>query len=453
MGIRRGPESMAIEIRLPQAGMGMKEGILLRWLRGEGDQVSEGDPVVEVETMKAVLEIQSPGNGVLGGLAYVKGDTVPVREVMAWVLAPGETAPSGAAGESLAESASGKVTASSRKDSNRSRRQVLPTARKLALEYGVDLDAINGSGPGGRIVDDDVLGALTPPSAPPADMSTIPEGTLKEASSLAQRLGSARGVDPRDLAGTGPAGRVMKVDVERASPSGHRGHDSDTQVPMTPMRQTIASRMHQSLQESAQLTLHADADAEGLVALREALIEQWAPYGARPTYQDFLIVAIARALRMHPTLNAVLEGDRIRLLGRVCIGFAVSVTEGLVVPVLQQTDELSLRDVCTRTRELADQSLKGVLPLRETVGGSFTVTSLGGAAIKYFTPILNPPQVGILGVGTIYDSTSWSDSTPHRQRRLPLSLTIDHRVVDGSPGAAFLSTLCGFVSQPLSLLT
>lgn len=433
----------------------MKDGVLLRWLKEEGQDISEGDAVVEIETMKAVLEVPSPGTGVLGGKAYSVGDTVPVREVMAWVLAPGETAPvspSRVTGGHLGDAAQGtRATPPAEGGQRPGRRQVLPTARRLAREHGIDLETLVGSGPGGRIVDADVLDALAAPT--PAAVEAQEGRPPAEGSSLAQRLAASRGVDLRGLTGTGPGGRVMKADVERARPVRHYETSEDVRVPLTPMRRTIASRMQQSLLETAQLTLHTDVDVDALVDLRGALNEQWASEDLRPTYQDFLIVAVARALRVHPILNSVLEADELRILDAINVGLAVALDEGLVVPVVKQADRLSLREVCARSRELVDQARTGTLAVPDTVEGTFTITSLGGAGVGHFTPILNPPQVGILGVGGIVDATSWRDGSPVMVRRVPLSLTIDHRVVDGAPGAAFLATLAGFISQPFGLLS
>jgi pyruvate dehydrogenase E2 component (dihydrolipoamide acetyltransferase) len=218
------------------------------------------------------------------------------------------------------------------------------------------------------------------------------------------------------------------------------------------MRRVIAERMHASLQEMAQLTMGMEVNVSEAMKLRSQLVEEWAPDGIRPSYTDLVIKAVAKALTRHPLLNARVTEAGIELLGEVHVGMAVALDDGLVVPVIRHADRLPLREIAAETTRLASAARSSTLGLDEMAGQTFSVTALGTADIDFFTPIINPPNVAILGVGRIHDSTAWEGDRPVRSQVLTLSLTIDHRAVDGAPGAAFLSEVRALLEAPYRLL-
>jgi pyruvate/2-oxoglutarate dehydrogenase complex dihydrolipoamide acyltransferase (E2) component len=220
------------------------------------------------------------------------------------------------------------------------------------------------------------------------------------------------------------------------------------------MRGTIARRMHESLRDMAQLTLTMDVEADRLVALRDQLRDDWEGDAERraPTYTDFIVKAVAVALRDHPRLNARVTEQAVELLTEVHVGLAVALDSGLVVPVLRHTDELSLSEVALETARLSGAAREGALGLDDFEGGTFSVTTLGSYGVDAFTPVVNPPNVGILGVGRLRDDVGWDGDQPRRVRRLTLSLTFDHRAVDGAPAAEFLAAVRDLLEHPSRLL-
>jgi pyruvate dehydrogenase E2 component (dihydrolipoamide acetyltransferase) len=319
---------MSIEVRLPQYGMAMQEGTIVRWHKKEGDPVEAGEALAEVEAEKATEELLAVESGVLDRILVPEGTTVPVNEVLA-LLSPEEAA--------------------------------------------------------GR--------------SEPA--TTAPE----------------------DLAGWG------------------------TLVPLAGMRATIADRMHASLQSMAQLTLVTTVDVTELVAYRQRL-----PGEPRPSYTDMVVKAAALALREHPGANSTLEGDAIRLLPDIHVGIATDIAGGLVVPVVRNADTKTLRQIASESASLVRRAREGDLRIEEVTGGTFTVSSLGGRGIDAFTPIVNPPEAAILGVGRIVEQPArGSDGGLVWRQVMTLSLTIDHRVIDGAPGAALLATITTLLHDPHNL--
>lgn len=218
------------------------------------------------------------------------------------------------------------------------------------------------------------------------------------------------------------------------------------------MRKVIAERMHASLQQMAQLTMGMEVAMDEAIKLRSQMVKEWESEGIRPTYTDLIIKAVGKALVGHPLLNAIVRESEIELLREVHVGLAVALEEGLVVPVIRDTDRRSLKEISAESNRLALAARSGTLGLDEMAGGTFSVTSLGPAGVDFFTPIVNPPNVAILGVGRIHDGTEWGGDHPIRRQTMTLSLTIDHRAVDGAPGAAFLSSVRELLEAPYRLL-
>src|SRR5256885_7563145 len=336
---------MATEIVLPQWSMGMADGTIVRWLKHEGDVVTQGEPLVEVEAAKVTSEVEAEISGVLARILVAEGETVPVRTPLCVIAAAGEVRASAAAPTEPVVSAAGTPKPAPPAASSQSVGQVTPVARKMAKEHGIDLTQVRGSGPGGRIVTEDVQRAIDEAARPAPS-------------------------------------------VQPASPSAGQA------VSMTGMRGTIARRMHQSLQTSAQVTLITEVDVSALVQLREELKQQFAL-----TYTDLVVKAVARALKGHPRLNAWIEGEQIRLVPAIHIGVAVALDEGLIVPVVRDADRRSLREIAQETQRLALGAREGTLTREEVMGSTFSVTNLGMYGIDAFTPIINPPASAILGVG------------------------------------------------------
>ncbi len=332
-----------------------------------------------------------------------------------------------------------------------------PAARRLARELGVDYTQVMGTGPGGRVVEADVQAAsqsgAAVAAAAPAGIATGPE---PKASPLAKRLASARGIDLRSVQGTGPGGRIVQSDVDNAAVTSVRsvaaGPQAGERVPVKGMRKIIASRMHHSLRESAQLTMDMEVNMEDAVKMRASLIDEWANEGVKPTYTDIVIKAVAKALQAHPMMNSQFLGSEIALMTEINIGMAVALPEGLVVPVVRNVNQLSIKALARETSRLALAAREGTLGLDDYAGGTFTVTALGMYGVDAFTPIINEPQSGIMGVNRIYDGVEWDGDKPVKTRKMNLSLTWDHRAVDGAPAAEYLAEVRNLLQSPIRLL-
>ncbi|MFM8354601.1 MAG: dihydrolipoamide acetyltransferase family protein, partial [Gammaproteobacteria bacterium] len=297
-----------------------------------------------------------------------------------------------------------------------------PMARKLARELGVDINAVTGTDPGGRITKEDVERAA---AAGPTPASA----------------GAAT-----NTAATAPSRPAAVTPARSFSPG------IDTTVPIRGMRKTIAARMHDSLTTMAQLTMNMDVVMDDAVRLRTQLLDEWQADGLRITYTDLVIRAAAKALEKHPNMNSVFGEREITLKGTINVGMAVAVEDGLLVPVVQNANQRSMREIVAETARLAAAARDGKLSPDDLQGGTFTVTALGMFGVDSFTPIINAPQVGILGVNRIRDDVAWDGNTPVRQQRMMLSLTWDHRAVDGAPAAAFLGTIRDLLQSPFRLL-
>lgn len=381
---------MATEIVLPQWSMGMADGTIVRWLKQEGDEVRQGEPLVEVEAAKVTSEVEAEVSGVLARILVAEGETVPVRTPLCVIGAAGEVRASPATPPQPAAPATRTATPAPPPAAPAFAGQVTPIARKLAKEHGIDLAQVRGSGPGGRIVAEDVQRAIEDAAQPAPPFSAIPPASS-------------------------PAGQA---------------------IPLTGMRGTIARRMQQSLQTSAQVTLISEVDVSALVQVREALKEQFAL-----TYTDLIVKAVAAALKEHPRLNAWMEGEHIQPMQEIHIGVAVALDEGLIVPVVRHANRKSLQTIAQETRQLASRAREGTLTREEITGATFSVTNLGMYGIDAFTPIINPPEVAILGIGRINEKFARVSQAGEWRQVLTLSLTFDHRAVDGAPAAAFLQSV------------
>lgn len=399
---------MAIEITVPKLGLTMEEATLVGWKFSAGQMVKKDQVVLVLETDKVTFEMPSPGDGLLHPVA-ASGSRIEVSQVIGYLAkdkaeleklaaqhpaaetgAPPASAaakPAAAPAESPAmpAGAGGRVKAS-------------PVARVMAKAHGVDLSAIPGSGPGGRIVRDDVLKALK------------------------------KGVPAAPV-----AGGLLSVVQE---------------IPIAGVRKVIFKNMHLSLATQAQLTLHTEASAEAMIRLRSRLNAE----GAKVSYNAVIVKVIAQALKQHPLVNASVDGETIKVWRQVHVGVAMDLGRGLIVPKVRNAESKSIREISADIDRLVEAAKAGSLALDDLTLGTFTLTNLGAWDIDDFTPIVNHPESAILGVGRIVEKPVARDGQVAIEPRLSLSLSFDHRIVDGAPGAAFLKTIKDFIEEPSLML-
>ena len=436
---------------MPLMGMTMEEGAVTEWLVEEGAEVEKGQEVLEFETDKINARVEAPAAGILGGIAAGPGDLVKVQGLLAWILEPGETPPAEDPNPPAAAAASAAPPAAppppapapeapapapppapaapaptpvaaqpvavapvAAAPSAGGRIKASPLAKRVARELGIDLARVVGSGPGGRIIEKDVSAAAAAPAAAPMPVAAAPP------------LAPAPAVP--DMA----AGQV---------------------IPLDGVRRVIAERMQQSLQGSAQVTLVAEADARRFHELRTELASRHeSALGFRISYNDLLIRICAHALREHPRANSSLEGDAIRLHDVVNVGLAIEAGGDLVVANVKHADRKSLVEIATDLRGLVDRAQANKLDLDDITGGTFTISNLGVYGIDAFTPVLNPPESAILGVGALREKAVARDGEVAAELSMTLSLTFDHRIIDGAPAARFLARIRELIEQPYLLL-
>lgn len=410
---------MAIEITLPRLGWSMDEGVFVQWLKQGGEEVKAGEPLFSLETEKAVQEVEATDSGLLciPPDAPAEGDTIPVGQVLGYLLAAGEEPPAGPLPvRPVAESSEAQAEETPAADGAASAEPVVvepapasrptvpasPRAARLAAELGVDLAAVTGSGRSGRIRERDVRAAAT----------------------------------------AGGGSRVIPAGGRRFAAS------PDREMPVSTARRMIAEKMMQSQTATAAVTLMAQADATHLVGLRAQLKALAADGEPLPSFTDILIKLVAIALGEHPQLNSRWAGERIVLCGGIHVGVAVDTEAGLVVPVIREVPGLTLRELAARSRDLIDRARNRRLASEEMSGGTFTVSNLGPMGIDAFTPIINAPECAILGVGRITRQAAVVENAVVPRDRLWLSLTFDHRIVDGGPAARFLERVRVLVENP-----
>ncbi len=407
---------VAVEVRLPQLAASMADGVISKWLKSVGQSVKKGESLFEVESDKVTTEVESPADGVLLQIQVPEGQKIDVGTVLATIGAAGEAIPeSRGATASTAAATNGSPIAMATAPPTvaappPTRVFVTPRARKVAEELGIDVNRIKGTGPGGRILERDVLAAV-PQAAPPAAPAPAPSAPTVP-------LPAAPG----------------------------------TVVPLTAMRRTIADRMVRSQHTVAEVTLTSEVDVSEIVKLREQISGEWQKqHGIKVSYNDVIIRAVARALREHPYLNASLADDGIHLHSEINVGMGVAVDSGLIVPVIRDADQKSLLEIARASRDLAQRARQNQLTRDEVSGGTFTISNMGMLGVEAFTPIINWPECAILGVGQIVDRAVVRDGQVVVRPTMWLSLTFDHRIVDGAPAAAFLARIRQLLESPYLL--
>lgn len=411
---------MPVEVVMPKLGMAMKEGTVSVWNKGVGDSVGKGELIASINSEKIEMDLEAPADGTVLKINVPEGQGVPPGTVICHIGAPGEhveetaavseekqagTAPAGDAAEVV------KISTPVTRSAN-DRIKISPVARKMAEAANLDLDRIQGSGPGGRITKEDIQQAI------------------KQASSA----------EAREESKQVPAEKGAVVEKSR-------------QIPVMGMRKVISDRMQASLQTTAQLTLNMKVDVTGLIAVQKQnsdVIQK--KTGNKLTVTDFIARAAVLALQEHEHMNSAFIDDKIHLYPHIHLGMAVALEKGLVVPVITHAEAMSLSELSGQIKTLAKKAREGQLMSDDMHGSTFTITNLGALGIEHFTPILNPPETGILGVGAISDTPVFVGEEVKRRSILPLSLTFDHRVLDGAPASAFLQTIKKYLEEPITML-
>jgi pyruvate dehydrogenase E2 component (dihydrolipoamide acetyltransferase) len=456
-------KSMATKIIMPKLGMAMKEGMLAKWAAADGARVAVDDTIAVIVTKKITYELKAPVEGILHQRVKAK-ENRPVGAVIGYIAAPGEAAPLGEeAGAPAVELAAAAAPVAAPAQAPAAPEPAAlqaapggfvlasPSARRMAREAGLELAWVTGSGPEGRVTEKDI-----------AEHLKKLEGVL--ATPAARKLAQEHKLNLLALRGSGAGGRILEEDVLRAAglapaagpalplaapppipaPSAVSAPATALPgLPMSGMRQMIAENMVSSLQTMAQVTITTEVDVTELVALRDRLKRDF-----ELSYNDLIIQGAAAALRKHPWLNASLVDETIVAHADIHIGVGVALDQGLIVPVLRHADRLSLQRISERMRDLAARARQDALEIDEVSGGTFTITNLGAFGIDAFTPIINPPEAAILGVGRIQEKVVIYRGEIARRFMMVLSLTFDHRLVDGAPAAAFLQTLADVLTHP-----
>ncbi len=442
---------MATAVVMPKQGQSVESCIIVSWNKAEGDTISAGETLCEVETDKALLEVESTVSGTVLALFFQVGDEVDVLTNIAVVGEPGEAIdefrPAGEQPETVPSPASSPepapvpettpaIVPAVEANSQTAHVGISPRARNLAEREQVDLVGLTGTGPQGRIIERDVQALLDQrPLMTPLAKSMVEQGGYEMPSK-----------------GSGVSGRIVSDDLiaaEAASTAtmtsiiSQASDENDVEIiPVKGIRKVIATRMVESLQSTAQLTLNGTADARAIQAYRKRLKNSPADLElSGVTINDLILFTVSRILPQYPNLNAHFNGDTIAQYKNVHLGFAVDTPRGLMVPVIKQANHRSLKQISVEAKRLATACIEGKISPDDLSGGTFTISNLGSFGVEHFTPVLNPPQVAILGVGNINLKPIQVEDEVQFIPHLALSLTTDHQAIDGAPGARFLQAL------------
>jgi pyruvate dehydrogenase E2 component (dihydrolipoamide acetyltransferase) len=389
---------MPTEVIMPALGLAQETGKVIRWLKAEGESVARGEPLLEVETDKVTVEVEAPVDGTLGGVRAGEGDDVPVGEAVAFVLGPGESAPEPAA---------------------------------VATEPQAPVREAPAAGVAER-------------AAEPTEQAAEPRPRRRLASPKARRLASELGVELDSVTGSGPHGSVLAADLESA------GRDGNGTLETGAVWQRMAERISKTWQTVPHFFLVRDVDAGRLQAWRETARAREGCEGL--THSDLLVRICAAALREHPRVNATWRDGSVVGQDEINVGLAVATDDALVVPVIHGADRLDLPGLAARRAELVEAARNGRLTPADVQGGTFTISNLGMHGVDAFLAVLNAPQAAILAVGRIVERVVPVDGAPAVRPTMTLSLSLDHRVVDGARGAQFLETVAALVEEPAGLV-
>ena len=441
---------MPKEVIMPALGMAQDEGVLLRWLKKEGEMVQAGEPLMEVATDKVDVQVEAPASGLLTAVTAQEGDEIPVGQVIALIAAEGEELPAKPVSAPLAtdmEDSEGEPPAQYVPSESR---VPSPVAARMAAQHGIDLADVPAVG--GRISREDIE----------AHMRAAGAGVRVLASPKARRLARERGIDLASLAGNGPQGAVLAADVPLAVQPPTESITQPQPVPapaasppdqptVSRMWQIMAQRLTASWTSVPHFYLVREVDATGLQGWRSLLASK-TPDRANVTYTDLLTKLTALSLARFPRLNASWRDGEILFNPDINIGLAVAVPEGLLVPVVHKADQLQVQDIAARRTDLVARANRASLLPDDFAGGTFTISNLGMYGVDAFNAIVNPPQAAILAVARITDRVVAVDGQPAVRPMLTLTLSCDHRAVDGVMAAQFLDALAALIEEPLRAL-
>ncbi|HEX3254814.1 MAG TPA: dihydrolipoamide acetyltransferase family protein [Gaiellaceae bacterium] len=424
---------MSSQVTLPRLGQGMESGTIVRWFKSEGESVEKGEPLYELDTEKVTQEVEAESSGVLIKILAGEGEEIEVGKAIAVIGQDGEEAADESGDSAVGEAEDPTEVA---EDEPQEEGEPAP-AREEERE---------------RVREETPEGPSEPEQRAPS-----PNGGRVKASPLARRIARERGIELSSLRGTGPEGRIVAEDVERASASGRAAPVAAPGAPapsgevevvkLNQMRKTIARRMTEAWEAPAfQITMSADMSAS--VRLRETLLARVREGEVRPTYSDILTKVVALALMRHRDVNAHFAGDSVQLFPTANIGIAVAVPHGLVVPVIQSCERRSIPEIAAARADIVSRTREGKLRNEDLEGGTFTISNLGMYGVERFSAVLNPPQAGILAVGAIEERAVVVDGDLEIRPRMDMTLTIDHRSVDGATASEFLATVKSFLEEP-----
>ncbi|MGX7111930.1 dihydrolipoamide acetyltransferase [Gemella cuniculi] len=461
---------MAVEVIMPKAGSEMEEGEIVQWFKNEGDQVEEGEVLLEIVTDKVNMEVEVEASGTLLKILAQAGDVVPVVQTIAWIGEAGEAIPGAnetgevAPAKTIVEKKVDHTPVKEIEKIDYSGLRATPAARAYARKKGIDLTKVKGSGSKGRIHKDDVL--------------EYKLNSKVKISPLAARIAELEGINIESIIGTGPNSKIMKADVlavlnnvpkqapakkEEIAPKAAKTPKAPNEnqwgvvetIPMSPMRKVISKRMSESYFSAPTFVVNVEVDMTELLALRkkvvDAIIEET---GKKATVTDFISLAVIKSLMKHPYVNASLSNDEkeMYLHHYVNLSIAVGMDSGLVVPVIKGADKMSLKELVVASKEITTKALAGKLKPDEMADSTFTISNLGMYGVKSFVPIINQPNTAILGVSATVPKPVVFNGEIVVRPIMTLTLTADHRVVDGLEGAKFMKTLKEAIENPLSLL-
>jgi pyruvate dehydrogenase E2 component (dihydrolipoyllysine-residue acetyltransferase) len=416
---------MSNQVTLPRLGQGMESGTIVRWLKSEGDQVEKGEPLYELDTEKVTQEVEADASGVLLKILAGEGEEIEVGKAIAVIGEEGEDVPDA---EPEAKEEPAEAEAEEKKEEEP--KEAAPKSEN------------------GRPEEPE-------PEAPAAAEPQADDGGRVKASPLARRIAREKGIDLRSLRGTGPEGRIVAEDVERAeaapaaaaaAPAAAPAGEAEV-IPLTGMRKTIARRMTEAWEAPAfQITMTADMSAA--IRLREALVARMAEGDAKPTYSDILTKVCAVALMRHRAVNALFAGDEIHLQPTANVGIAVAIPNGLVVPVLRSCETKTIPQLAAERADVVKRTRENKLKQDDLEGGTFTISNLGMFGVERFVAVLNPPQAAILAVGAIEERAVVRDGELAARPVMEMTLSCDHRSVDGATASEFLRTVKQFLEEP-----
>jgi pyruvate dehydrogenase E2 component (dihydrolipoamide acetyltransferase) len=439
----KGKSKVAKDVIMPALGMAQETGTLIQWLKSAGDSVTKGEPLMEIETDKATVEIEAPASGILSDLTAQAGDVIPVGQRIALILAPGEA--------SSTPQTTPMPDSSSPSDLKPLSVTATPVAARLAAEHNLDISQIKPDG--GQIRKEDVLAFMkkderhlhrTQVQVGKKDENTAIQSSRVLASPKARRLAKDHGIDISTIRGTGPNGAVIVSNLQSLIST-----PPITNYQLPRIWRVMVDRLSQAWTTIPHFYLMREVNASRLIAWREKIKNTSTE---KITYTDLLVRLTAVGLRKFPRLNASWQNENIIPNSEINIGLAVAIDDGLLVPVIHHADEMNLKQLATRRSEIVSRAKAGKLSLDDLSGGTFTISNLGMYGVDAFNAIVNPPQAAILAVSRIADRVVPLNGQPVIQPMMTLSLSCDHRVVDGARGAEFLQTLADLIEEPLQLL-